>query len=71
MFQQVLDGQKQFASKINAKVDEMYKNLNRKFENLSTHMRVLETQVAENAAMVKTPRGRLPGNSETNPKDYI
>lgn len=34
-------------------------------------MHVLENQVAQNAAMVKTPPGTLTGNLETNPKEYI
>ena len=71
MLQMVLEGQKNSTAEINTKVDNMYGELNGKFEALNTHLKVLEKQVAQTASSSRTAPGFLPGKSETNPKEFV
>ena len=70
MLQMVLEEQKRSTSEINSKVDNMYGDLNGKFEALNTHMKVLETQVAQASSASRAPPGTLLGKPEVNPKAH-
>lgn len=48
----------------------MYRDLNGKFEALNTHMKLLETQVAQASTRNIAPLGTLPGKSEVNPRAH-
>ena len=70
MLQMVLEEQKRSTSEINSKVDNMYGDLNGKFEALNTHMKVIETQVAQASSASRAPPGTLLGKPEVNPKAH-
>ena len=47
MIDRVLEGQQNLTVDFNEKIDSLYKNLNTKFETLSTHVKKLEMQVVQ------------------------
>lgn len=53
MIDQVLEGQEKMVVNFNGKIDAVYTNLNEKFKSLSTHVKKLDTQVAQNTEAVK------------------
>ncbi|XP_024010206.1 uncharacterized protein LOC112085245 [Eutrema salsugineum] len=55
----------------NGKIDAMYLDLNGKIEVLNTHVKKLDTQVAQTAESVKRQEGFLPGKTDTNPRHYL
>ncbi|KFK31307.1 hypothetical protein AALP_AA6G095700 [Arabis alpina] len=69
LMQQLLLSHQKSATEINVKVDNMYNDLNGKFEALSSHVKKLDTQVAQTAEAIKRPQGVLPGKPEHNPKN--
>lgn len=50
MMSQLLEGQKKYVAYINVKGDSMYNDFHGKFETLSSHVRMLENQVAQTAS---------------------
>ncbi|XP_010436767.1 PREDICTED: TBC1 domain family member 5 homolog A-like [Camelina sativa] len=55
---------------INSRMDNIYTELNGKFESISIHVKKLETQVAQTANAVPRQVGVLLGKPEENPKGY-
>ena len=52
------------------KQDEYIKQLAFKVELLTTHNKILESQIAQQASSSSTPPGRLPNKPELNPKEH-
>lgn len=48
-------------------MDEMYNNLNIKFDSLATHGKQIAIQNARNVEAIKHEEGRLPRKGEVNP----
>ncbi|XP_024013122.1 uncharacterized protein LOC112087445 [Eutrema salsugineum] len=70
MLEQILEGQQKMTVDFNGKIDALYLDLNGKIEVLNTHVKKLDTQVAQTAESVKRQEGFLPGKTDTNPKHY-
>ena len=51
------------------KQDEYMKQLASKVDLLTTHNKMLETQIAQQASSSSTPPGRLPSKPEQNPRE--
>lgn len=66
---QLMESQKKSDEEINTKLDNMYYNLDGRIENVSTHVKILENQLAKIASKSRAPVGVLPGKSEGNPKE--
>lgn len=71
MLQQFLEGQKKSTIEMNTKVDNMYNDLNGKFETFASHVKSLDNQVAQTASSSKRPMGTLPGKPEANPREHF
>ncbi|KAL1193254.1 hypothetical protein V5N11_017087 [Cardamine amara subsp. amara] len=69
--QQHLLQKKKSANEINVKVDNMYNDLNNKYKAISTHLKVLDTQVAQTADTMKRQQGVLPAKGEQNPREFV
>ncbi|XP_024009361.1 uncharacterized protein LOC112084457 [Eutrema salsugineum] len=54
----------------NGKIDALYLDLNGKIEVLNTHVKKLDTQVAQTTESVKRQEGFFPGKIDTNPMHY-
>ncbi|XP_024014262.1 uncharacterized protein LOC112088210 [Eutrema salsugineum] len=54
----------------NGKIDALYLDLNGIIEVLNTHVKKLDTQVAQTADSVERQEGFLPGKTDTNPRHY-
>jgi len=52
----------------NGKFDAVYTDLNGKIDNLSSHLKKLDVQVAQTAQPIKRQEGFLPGNPDANPR---
>jgi len=50
------------------KQDEYFKQLASKVDVLTTHNKILEAQIAQQASFSSTPSDRLPGKPEPNPR---
>jgi len=64
----------QTQAKTNEALSESVSQLNSKFESLSTHPKMMETQLAQISQQVShlsRPQGHLPGQSEANPKGHM
>ncbi|XP_024014510.1 uncharacterized protein LOC112088459 [Eutrema salsugineum] len=70
MLEQILEGQQKMTVDFNGKIDALYLDLNGKIEVLNTHVKKLDTQVAQTAESVKRQEGFLPGKTNTNPRHY-
>ncbi|XP_024005011.1 uncharacterized protein LOC112082144 [Eutrema salsugineum] len=70
MLEQILEGQQKMTVDFNGKIDALYMDLNGKIEVLNTHVKKLDTQVAQTAESVKRQEGFLPGKTDTNPRHY-
>ncbi|XP_024007319.1 uncharacterized protein LOC112083521 [Eutrema salsugineum] len=64
MLEQILEGQQKMTVDFNGKIDALYLDLNGKIEALNTHVKKLDTQVAQ------TAEGFLPGKTDTNIRHY-
>ena len=53
MLDQVLEGPQKLMVNFNGKIDDVYSELNTKFESLNTHVRKLETQVVQTVDTIK------------------
>jgi len=51
------------------KQDEYIKQLASKVDSLTTHNKILETQIVQQASSSTTPPGRLPSKPEQNPRE--
>ncbi|XP_024014243.1 uncharacterized protein LOC112088189 [Eutrema salsugineum] len=70
MLEQILEGQQKLIVDFNGKMDALYLDLNGKIEALNTHVKQLDTQVAQTAGSVKRQEGFLPGKTDTNPRHH-
>ncbi|XP_024015856.1 uncharacterized protein LOC112089112 [Eutrema salsugineum] len=70
MLEQILEGQQKLTVDFNGKMDALYLDLNGKIEVLNTHVKQLDTQVAQTAGSVKRQEGFLPGKTDTNPRHH-
>ncbi|KAL1200797.1 hypothetical protein V5N11_009463 [Cardamine amara subsp. amara] len=68
--QQLMVNQQKASTEINAKVDHMYNDLNAKYDAVTAHVKMLDTQVAQTAEAIKRPAGALPGKGELPRNEY-
>ncbi|KAF3601954.1 hypothetical protein F2Q69_00034621 [Brassica cretica] len=76
MMQQLLQGQhiqgkalKQVTTEINPRMDNMFTELNSKYDAVASHIRQMDVQIAQTAETIKRQQGTLLGNTYKNPKD--
>ncbi|KAF3504019.1 hypothetical protein F2Q69_00042247 [Brassica cretica] len=77
MIQQLLQGQQiqgkalnQVTTDINSRMNHMFNDLSTKYDNVASHMRQMDIQIAQTAESVKRQQGTLPGKIDKNPKEY-
>ncbi|XP_024010435.1 uncharacterized protein LOC112085454 [Eutrema salsugineum] len=70
MLEQILEGQQKLTVDFNGKMDALYLDLNGKIKALNTHVKQLDTQVAQTARSVKRQEGFLHGKTDTNPRHH-
>ncbi|XP_013673894.2 uncharacterized protein LOC106378287 [Brassica napus] len=75
MMQQLLQGQQvqakelnQVSTDINTRMDNMFTELNTKYDTVSNHIKRIDVQLAQTADSVKRQQGTLPGKSVMNPR---
>jgi len=68
MLEQILESQTKLVVEFNGKFDAVYTDLNGKIDNLSSHLKKLDVQVAQTAQPIKRQEGFLPGNPDANPR---
>jgi len=66
MLEQILESQTKLVVEFNGKFDVVYIDLNGKIDNLSSHLKKLDVQVAQTAQSIKRQDGFLPGNPDAN-----
>ncbi|XP_024016182.1 uncharacterized protein LOC112089667 [Eutrema salsugineum] len=66
ILEQILEGQQKLTVDFNEKMNALYLDLNGKIEALNTHIKQLDTQVAQTAGSVKRQEGFLLGKTDTN-----
>ncbi|KAF2547334.1 hypothetical protein F2Q70_00022670 [Brassica cretica] len=76
MMQQLLQGQhiqgkalNQVTTEINTRMDNMFTELNSKYDAVASHIRHMDVQIAQTAETIKRQHGTLPGKTYKNPKD--
>ncbi|KAF2608272.1 hypothetical protein F2Q68_00044215 [Brassica cretica] len=76
MKQQLLQGQQiqgkvlnQVTTEINTRMDNMFTELNSKYDAVASHIRQMDVQIAQTAETIKRQHGTLPGKTYKNPKD--
>ncbi|KAF2562835.1 hypothetical protein F2Q70_00014764 [Brassica cretica] len=76
MMQQLLQGQQiqekalnQVTTDINSRMNHMFNDLSTKYDNVASHMRHMDVQIAQIAESVKRQQGTLHGKTEKNPKE--
>ncbi|KAF2564384.1 hypothetical protein F2Q70_00017276 [Brassica cretica] len=47
----------------------MFSDLSTKYDNVTSHMRQMDVQIAQTAESVKRQQGTLPGKTDKNPKE--
>ncbi|XP_024013976.1 uncharacterized protein LOC112088054 [Eutrema salsugineum] len=70
MLEQILEVQQKLTMDFNGKIDALYLDLNGKIEALNTHVKQLDTQVAQTAGSVKRQEFFLPGKTDTDPRPH-
>ncbi|KAF2565025.1 hypothetical protein F2Q70_00016927 [Brassica cretica] len=75
MMQQLLQGQQvqakalnQISTDINTRMDNMFTELNTKYDTVSNHIKRIDVQLTQTAESVKRQQGTLPGKSVMNPR---
>ncbi|XP_009108251.2 uncharacterized protein LOC103833956 [Brassica rapa] len=75
MIQQLLQGMQiqgkalnQVSTDINTRMDNMFTELNTKYDTVSNHIKRIDVQLAQTAESVKRQQGMLPGKSVMNPR---
>ncbi|KAF2535804.1 hypothetical protein F2Q68_00020502 [Brassica cretica] len=58
----------QVSTDINTKMDNMFTELNTKYDTVSNHIKRIDVQLAQTAESVKRQQGTLPGKSVMNPR---
>ena len=76
MMQQLFQGQQiqgkafnQVTTDINSKMNHMFNDLSTKYDNVASHMRQMDIQIAQTAESVKRQHETLPGKTDKNPKE--
>ncbi|KAF2572314.1 hypothetical protein F2Q70_00002060 [Brassica cretica] len=76
MMQQLLQGQQiqgkalnQVTNEINTRMDNMFTELNSKYDAVASHIRMMDVQISQTAETIKRQHGTLPGKTNKNPKD--
>ncbi|XP_048619839.1 uncharacterized protein LOC106441362 [Brassica napus] len=76
MLQQLLQGQQpqgkalnQVTTEINTIMNHMFGDLSTKYDNVASHMRQIDIQIAQTAESLKRQKGTLPGKTDKNPKE--
>ncbi|KAF3604453.1 hypothetical protein F2Q69_00036030 [Brassica cretica] len=76
MMQQLLQGQQiqgkalnQVTTEINTRMDNMFTELNSKYDVVASHIRQMDVQIAQTAETIKRQQGTFPGKTDKNPKD--
>ncbi|KAF3558170.1 hypothetical protein F2Q69_00013386 [Brassica cretica] len=76
MLQELLQGQQlqgkalnQVTIEINTRMNHMFVDLSTKYDNVASHMRQMDIQIAQTAESVKRQQGTLPGKTDKNPKE--
>lgn len=59
----------QVTTDINARMNNMFNDLSTKYDNVASHMRWMDVQIAQTAKSVKRQQGRLPGKIDKKPKE--
>ncbi|KAF2575228.1 hypothetical protein F2Q70_00002558 [Brassica cretica] len=75
MMQQLLQGMKihgnalnQVSTDINTRMDNMFTELNTKYDTVSNHIKRIDVQLAQTTERVKSQQGDLPGKNVMNPR---
>ncbi|KAF2535805.1 hypothetical protein F2Q68_00020501 [Brassica cretica] len=75
MMQQLLQGMKihgnalnQVSTDINTRMDNMFTELNTKYDTVSNHIKRIDVQLAQTTECVKSQQGDLPGKNVMNPR---
>ena len=68
MLEQILESQTKLVVEFNGKFDAVYIDLNGKIDNLSSHLKKLDVQVAQTTQSIKRQEGFLHGTPNTNPR---
>jgi len=68
MLEQILKSQTKLVVEFNGKFDAVYIDFNGKIDNLNSHLKKLDVQVAQTAQSIKRQEGFLPGNPDANPR---
>ncbi|XP_048599844.1 uncharacterized protein LOC125579965 [Brassica napus] len=78
MLQELLQGKQlqgkalnQVTTEINTRMNHMFSDLSTKYDNVVSHMRQMDIQIAQTAESVKRQQGTLPGKTDKNPKECI
>ncbi|KAL0707119.1 hypothetical protein Bca4012_073545 [Brassica carinata] len=58
----------QVSTDINTRMDNMFTELNTKYDTVSNHIKRIDVQLAQTAESVKRQQGMLPGKSAMNPR---
>ena len=76
MLQQLLQGKhvqgkalNQVTTDINARMNNMFNDMSTKYDNIASHMRQMDIQIAQIAESVRRQNGSLPRKTKTNPKE--
>ena len=75
MMQQLLQGQQvqakalnQVTTEIDTRMDNMFTEMNAKYDAVVSHIRKIDVQLAQTDESVKRQQGMLPGKSAINPR---
>ncbi|KAF2544633.1 hypothetical protein F2Q68_00032726 [Brassica cretica] len=76
MMQQLLQGQQiqgkalnQVTTEINTRMDNMFTELNSKYDVVASHIRQMDVHIAQTVETIKRQQRTLPGKTDKNPKD--
>ncbi|KAG7635984.1 Retrotransposon gag domain [Arabidopsis thaliana x Arabidopsis arenosa] len=67
MLEKILESQTKLVVEFNGKFDAVYTDLNGKIDNLSSHLKKLDVQVAQTTQSIKRQEDFLPVNPDANP----
>ena len=68
MLEQILEGQSKLVVEFNGKFDDIYTDLYGKIDNLISHMKKINVQVAQTSQSIKRQEGSLPGTPDATPR---
>ncbi|KAG7529614.1 Ribonuclease H domain, partial [Arabidopsis suecica] len=68
MLEQILKSQTKLVVECNDKFDAVYPDLNGRIDNLSSHLKKLDVQVAQTAQFIKRQEDFLPSHHDANPR---